>query len=460
MAVRRRFKRAVRRASRRYGAGAKRRRMQVVGPYRGRGARNGDVGRYGPYHRVAGGMLKEGGKQLMKYGKRKYNDWKNRPRKVPRGERQAGGSFHTLTKSSKSFGSRRKMSVKRCSRQAYAGAVKLVQHHQGVTNFDTTAGFFPLANRHDSTTNEVKLPMNGIDPNQFVINGRVGEEPVHYSFGWSDTTSAANIVRVALQGQNPSCDAATTLWENERNYLGVNFAPVSNNGITEVVNHEWIAMKLNLYGARIRSTTFQIDFIRFLDDDANFFLPVNSTSSKAKEALEYMSAPLTYSNLVKREVNAKRYIQFVKSDKHVIAPEDSTDLNTSSGKLKEVNIFYNRNRFLNMIRHEPFQYDAGTAVNLPLAHAQADGADYQVNLVPDKETKLKSRIYIIIRAFSPDRRSSTTVQWGTLTGPFSYITNSIYGGIATVNTEPSYDLIIRNKYSFTPAMNWASSLIP
>jgi hypothetical protein len=263
-----------------------------------------------------------------------------------------------------------------------------------------------------------------------------------------------------LQGQNAACDAGVMEWLKERSY-NMSIEGNQTTYFTDAVQHEWTQMKLNLYGARHRTTTFYIDFVRFKDPKANFFEASNTFNVEARDALEYLTGGLMYSNLVSRETKGGRHLDVVKRLKYTVAAETSLDLNTATGKIKNVNIFIRHGRVLRYDRDEDMTNGEPNypPENPDLPHAHADGADWQANLHPNRTVHPRARLYCLIRAFAPQRSVFAETAWNTSPNvPFPYISPNFHSvipstsasGVAHVNNEPSYDMIVRNKYSFVP----------
>lgn len=366
---------------------------------------------------------------------------------------------HTLDTVNRSFGRAPRATAPRAMKLLNMALAHEIQRYQGVTNFDTNAGFFPLCQRGSIFTNGeyVKIPMNGVDLTSFTLNGAFPAH-AHAAFHWNGLLGSSHFNRVSLQGQNASCDTGVTEWLKERSY---NMSVEGNQSsyYTDAVQHEWTQMKLNLYGARHRTTTFYIDFVRFKDSKANFFEASNTFNVEARDALEYLTGGLMYSNLVKRESKGGRHLDVVKRLKYTVAAETSLDLNTSSGKIKNVNIFIRHGRVLRYDRDEAMtngepDFDPE---NPDLPHAHADGADWQENLHPNRTVHPRARLYCLIRAFAPTRAVNNESTWmASPNTPFPYISANFHSVIPTssgtgnVNNEPSYDMIVRNKYSFVP----------
>ena len=100
---------------------------------------------------------------------------------------------------------------------------KEIIRYQGVTNFDTNAGWFPLVNRGETNSiggENVKLPLNGIDLTTFHLNKNGATNPAklyaHWGVGWNSTSVDAGIYLQPLQGQNPTASAYVLKWIKER----------------------------------------------------------------------------------------------------------------------------------------------------------------------------------------------------------------------------------------------------
>jgi len=114
----------------------------------------------------------------------------------------------------------------------------------------------------------------------------------------------------------------------------------------------------------------------------------------------------------------KKHIQLVKEFNYTVDATDGFDLNTTTGKIHNANIF---------IRHNKrYKLDEGVFNTTILPHGQNDGSDFDTKI--DGEItglpKPGRRLYMCIRAFAPERVDGAT-------------------GINAL-TDPSYDMILRN----------------
>jgi len=188
--------------------------------------------------------------------------------------------------------------------------------------------------------------------------------------------------------------------------------------------HDWTSVKLNLYGARKRTTWFEVSFIKFVDHTSNLFDTTTPSGAKScQNLIQYWERPLIYSNLqTDVSQNAPRLIKVLRRYKYYVPAASTTDPSTATGRMKEVSIFFRHDKLLNM-RHE--NADANH-----LSHAQVDGLDYvrsdTLLNVPDD----KDRIIMVIKAFCPERLSTAT-----------------YPGLDLPVDYPSYDILIRNKFT-------------
>jgi len=306
-----------------------------------------------------------------------------------------------------------------------AGMTSTILRAQGITNFDTNVGFYPLANREDNNvviaSRLVNMPIHIWDLTTFPnISSQV---LAGYGAYWSSSGTGASVITYALETQTP--DGST---------VGNYYHPESSSGVQETAArprpfaakacHEWSQIKLNLYGARKRGTTFFIDFVR-VKNELSHPIAADGANRSKKELFRTLQSPLIFSNLQQHNTKNLNQMQYVKRYKFYVPGGSADDLDLI-GKIKEVKIFLKQGNVYKMDWESADNQDA-------LPHAQADGSDYTDHAGPQDHPYHGSRLMMIIRAFSPERRVVTNFTSSTTP--------------ADALTEPSYDLVIRNKWT-------------
>jgi len=338
-----------------------------------------------------------------------------------------------------------KLRPKRLLKLINVGMNSRIEKFQGITNFDTNTGYFTIANREDTTTGVITQPLHVYNLSIFKNTPNAPRPVLANAYGWSGSTGAGTVVRNQLLGMNFSGTATNSDWASEEfagpsETLGV----ISEFPTCRKLLHDWTQVKMNLYGARTRPTWFKISFVQVRNEFANF-ASAGANNERFIELINYLTGSMTFSNLQTRDVSAAKYLKVLKSYKYLIPADLSTDLNTASGKIKEVRLFYKHGRVLNMAPHET-RTDAQR-----LGHAQADGGDFEVNSVPLNTPADAAQVFMIVQAWSPSRHSATTADWATVTTNYTPLASTMWTAAAKPTTAgldcPSYDIILRQKYS-------------
>lgn len=286
---------------------------------------------------------------------------------------------------------------------------------QNVSNYDTNLGAITLRNTRDTTSGVVGSPVHIYEITLFPNSG-VSAAPGN-SYGWGNTTAAAPITRTLLTGQFPNGTTdATGAYNNEEG-----FRSTAIDLRTAMLN--WTQVKLNLYGPRKRTTWFEVMFVQFTNVCAN---PTYAAfaNPEVQSMLQMLERPCIYSNILTDPQNkSRRQIKVLKTFKYYVSSAQSTDVDDSVGKIKEVNIFMRWNKLMQM--------DSVNKNSVVLPHDDADGADYQIQTVTQNDIEPRKRIYMVIRAFAPER--------------------AVAAGDPALdaNRDPSYDIVLRNSWSTT-----------
>lgn len=300
-----------------------------------------------------------------------------------------------------------------------AGMNSTVWRAQGLTNADTNVGFYPLANRQSlDLVPLVNLPVHVWDLSIFPnVNPEVQAGSGYY---WTSDAAAANLTSFSLQTQTPSGATSGPYYHAES---AAGFAESGTAPNATKACHEWSSVKLLLYGARKRGTRFYIDLVRVKNELAHPLAGSGVNKSK-KDLFRSLQSNLIYSSLQQHNGRNMADVSFVKRYQFYVPGGSADDLDTI-GKTKEVTVFYKSGRVYNMAWESSDAQEA-------LPHTQADGADYTLKGGPQDHPRNAQRLLLIVRAFSPERRSVAAAVMGTEP--------------ADPLTEPSYDIVIRNKW--------------
>lgn len=329
----------------------------------------------------------------------------------------------------------RKLGRYKLNKQLYPATTAVEDRFQGLTNFDVNAGYARLSQYDQSGFPEKLLPIMMFDLTSFPSTTA---PEVARTLGWTNTTTTADINLTAVVGQTPTGAAGTGNFYWQR--TSGKGAPL---GATPRVFLKWVKLSFNLYGARKRTTTFKLHIVQFPTLNRNMF--ENPTAKEAKDILQYLERPLIFNNLQTDSSNTIRKMKILSTYKWVVQPQQTTDLNTTTGKIKEANVFLRMNKCLNLDWtddgvHEPHAVPSGE---------NNDGIDYEVRDYAYKTgPNYASRVYAILTAFSPENRSLPAVNSAYLTPSQAFaFGGGAVGSAVDSAIEPSVDFLIRRGYT-------------
>lgn len=306
-----------------------------------------------------------------------------------------------------------------------SGMNETILRAQGITQFDTNVGYYPLANRSSTDTGEILIPCHVWDLTCF---NNTSEVTAGHVFRWASSAGSADLLRNVL----PTTNFDGTI-ENGGFYEVEKTSAGKETGVayprTKNACHEWSSISMNLYGARKRGTTYYIDVVR-VKNELGHPLAAGLANTELKQLFQQWQSKLIYSNLQQYNKTATRGVQIVKSFKFYVPGGSADDLDTI-GKIKEFKLFLKQGNVYDM------SWDCSTTAD-DIGHNVADGQDFTDGWVPVNTPRHGSRLMLVIRAFSPERRTNTAAAWNALGGMTVAPSDAL--------TEPSYDLIVRNKW--------------
>jgi len=344
-----------------------------------------------------------------------------------------GGNDITISK--KTVGQVKKPTVQRLNRLIRAGMNQTIWRFQGITNYDTNSGGYRLSNVSMSHDSSIMTPVHIYDLTCFQNSPSANNVAPGRAFGWTSALGTADVKRIVLPNQIESGGVNTNgIWRREA------AGQTTTSGIpnARVMLHDWSDIRINFYGPRKRTTKFEVVFFRIKDTLAN---PLNATASNKalKELIYYLERPCIYSNLQSYNGNVAKKMQIVKRFTYFVSAAQTTDVDTSVGKIKEARIFMRHGNIYNL----DWRHEQGAALE-ELPHGIDDGIDWVQDLNHHDYPWHGSRLFMMVRAFSPERTALTT------TTDDSYTPLGGLGIGISAAQEPSYDIIIRNAIS-TPA---------
>lgn len=335
-----------------------------------------------------------------------------------------------------------RLQKKSIRKKLYGTTQTIIDRFQGLTNFDTNSGFYALCYRKCASETEfpqVMLPIHLWDVTQW---GQQQGMPCGCSLGWAQRSNDdSNILRLQHYGQNPGNDQVGTdnFWVTKgQNIYGT---------VPPHACLDWLDIRLNLYGARVRDTLFRVQLVRFKDEFADLFQAAPDNGS-AKELLTELERPLIYNNLqVGQWHEVQSRMQVIRSYTYKVPAKKADDLNTSCGNIKEVKLFVRMNKACN------YDYDRG--LNNFKHENINQGAEYETDQNgTNHRCRPQSRVYLMISAFCPHLRTP-----GDATN-FGYwqFSNHEAGYAAPppepgqgfgvdIDHEPTYDMLLRRKFT-------------
>lgn len=320
----------------------------------------------------------------------------------------------------------------------YPATASVEDRFQGLTNFDTNSGYCRISQFNIGATAQRWIPVHAFDLTSFPNNGTL--PPVGYRFYWNDASTTSNITANNIIGQTSSGAGSTGAAGWQITQLNGASGPA---GAEPRAFLKWVNLRFNFYGARNRTTTFKVHIVRFMTLNRNFLL--NGTTAEAKDIMQYLERPLVFNNLQTDTTQTRRKMKIIKSYTYKVDPQQSTDLNTTTGKIHEANIFLRMNKAINLDWVDDGTHEAHA---IP-AGENNDGIDFEQRASGIYKTgpNYFSRVYAIVTAFSPEHRTIPAVagfEYCTPSEAFAY--NGSAGTAVNAGIEPSYDFLIRRGY--------------
>lgn len=299
-----------------------------------------------------------------------------------------------------------------------------IYRFQNITNYDTNVGAMLLRNVRDSVTGKVYSPIHVYDISafnneDFTVCGR--------QLGWASTAANAAVLNEPLLGQTAAGGAASVdYWLPEKNTASTPY-PAAPKAL-----HNWTDIRLNFYGPRKRTTWFEVMFFTVKNEFADFMYAGN-TNAGMQCLLQYLERPLIYNNL-QTDVNgnANRMIKVLKRYRYYVSAAQTTDTDTSVGKVKEAKIFMKHDR----LRNYDWQHTDLSSPATILPHGDTDGDQYFRDDDVHNHPEYGKTLFMLVRAFAPER--------GVVTG---------YSESVSADRDPTYDVIIRNSFSYVRSQN-------
>lgn len=301
---------------------------------------------------------------------------------------------------------------------------------QGLSQYDTSTGFYPLANRYDTTNVRHLCPAHVWDITSLINIGPSGTGTANVNAGTALGFQGldANSATLNYELSSQSADGNTRAYPNTT-WIAENTTGGYDDLAKRKCIHDWTHIKMNLYGVRKRATKFSVQLVMVKDDTADFFGPDTVQKRKLVDAL---IRPLIYNNLNSGDPQTlKQELKVLKTYEVTVAPTTLDDYGGSGAvpHIQTVNWFIQHNR---LRRYDWDRSTTPTNDQVP-AFDSKTVAGHQCRVEP------KKRVYLLIRALSPDRRGDSAANWA----PLGYMEMAQANPVS----EPSYDLVLRNKFS-------------
>lgn len=289
----------------------------------------------------------------------------------------------------------------------------------GLSQVDTSTGFLPISTRTSSTTGAMQLPVHVWDitslPNS--LGGSLNTPTAGYSL-YQQATNIYTTPLASTKADGTFINDSKWIMENTSGALSQ--ADLAKRKMFHYYTH----IKLNLYGVRKRTTKYIVQLL-MVKDVSGDFITAAPTNTEKKKIADYLARPLLYNNLNSGDPQTAHDLRVVKQYECLLGPTKLDDYGAEAATphIQTVNWFVPHNR---LRRYDWRRYDA------PPLEANA-AFDAEVGQGHDTRVDPKLRLYLVIRALSPEPR--------TVAGSLSdYL-------VADPISEPSYDYVIRNKWA-------------
>lgn len=174
---------------------------------------------------------------------------------------------------------------------------------------------------------------------------------------------------------------------------------------------------------------------------------VEPNLAETTEMLQYLERPLIYNNLQVGDTRVAKMFNIVKTWTHRVDPKLTIEPNSAIGNIKEVKIFLNMNKPLNMDWRDNGTHESHIST--------INGAEYEVQ---DGRSELHAspthtaRHYLIITAFSPELQELPTgTNWFMTPTEAAILNTTNAPQTVRADVEPSYDILIRRGYNVVSA---------
>lgn len=261
---------------------------------------------------------------------------------------------------------------------------KLIFRWNGVKNFDDN-GFYWLRNR--LIADRRYMPCYAFDLTS-CINQRDGTQVL-----------SAPLSQMYLIGGQVGFDATshvgpdgTTITPNL--YVEQGSYATAGADISPILPHnkdilKWLAINMNCWGAKAKSTKFTIQIVRFKDEK---LVPTHLTAASEQRTALFQNIikPYAYNPISTTATQLKKYYKVLKTETFMIQPTSTTE-SDADPHVKTVKWFVRLNRLLDYVqRHN----------NLATNADVVDQADFSVNVGGQNDCYVKpeQRLYLMIYA--------------------------------------------------------------
>lgn len=298
---------------------------------------------------------------------------------------------------------------------------------QGLTQFDTSSGYFPIAQRILAST-AVSYPIHVWSLTSFPnINGAGSliTPNIGYAMGFSGTANTSTVTSNVLSTQTTTGATVANSGLIPENYPGL---AASTYSPYRKLYHEWSHVKLNLYGTRSRATRYTCELVQTNDSSAVDFLSGKDPVKQA-DYVDYLSRPFVFNNILMGDVQSRKYHKVIRRYETTIDPIQTIEFGGSNAppRIQTVNWFIKHNK----IRRYDWTDDTGQSTH---SITGTTGANFETNLQGvQTDVDPKQRLYLVIRALAPSVDATKTAVMDAV----------------NPDTEPSYDMCMRQKVQFS-----------
>lgn len=325
-------------------------------------------------------------------------------------------------RSSSAWAIRRGISTKKL---ATMGMMSQYYRLSGLYNYEVAGGFHTIANRVQAD-GTIFLPAHVWDIS-CLTNSTQPTVGHGLKRNGPSSIDEAGIYNLNMQDPAGNFVAYNNYWQAEDTTGGVLPAQPTRKAL-----QEYVQLGITLYGCRKITTTFKVQWIRMLQPYADF-ISASGTSQEKREMYDAIVKDLLFNplNLPAPRERGNKY-KVMKQEIVTIDQLTTEDQGPSSEGANPRTHTLKWFLKLNAIRHFDWNRGGGSITTQAPAWPNYQGNNFAGRVDP------RFRDYILISAISPLRKLVSEPNEGT-----------------DLNTEPSYDIVLRSKWQMSEANSYA-----